>query len=137
MFKLVPNLTCWWPVKVMEPDPNKPGGYVEYDFEVEFIILNREDLKAADDARNDILKMADRDSSDEGLRRAQLALDEHDMKSFRRVLKNWRGVLDENDRPLPFDENAFLSAMKHDRIRTGINRAYQEAISQDKARLGN
>lgn len=137
MFKLVANLTCWWPVKIMEPDSDRPGKYIEREFEVEFQILDREETRRIDDLRVELLKTAEKDTSDEGLRKSQAELDAYDMKAFRRVLKNWRGIIDENDNPVPFTEEAFAAAMKHDRVRVGLNRAYQEAISQDKARLGN
>ncbi len=148
MFKLVSNLTCWWPVKVMEPDPDKPGKYIERQFEAEFIVLDREESQRIDDLRAELLKAFEKavERTEDGkapadveakLKAAQAELDAYDINAFRRVLKNWRGISDDGDQPFRFTEENFAIAMRHERIRVGLNRAYQEAISQDRARLGN
>lgn len=137
MFKLVSNLTCWWPVKVMEPDPDKPGKYIERQFEAEFTVLDREESKRIDDIRSEMLKVFESDLSEDGLKKGQAELDAYDVNAFRRVLKDWRGILDDTDQPFRFTEENFAIAMRHERIRVALNRSYQEAISQDRARLGN
>lgn len=137
MFKLVPNLTCWWPVKVSEPDPNKPGKFIEHTFEAELQILDRDESQKADEQRRAMLKQAADDPSDENLAKVEKLLEAHDQMAFRRVLRNWRGLIDENDQPIPFTDETFVAVMKHDRVRRALNVAYQEAITGDKARLGN
>ncbi|MGY5789052.1 hypothetical protein ACXHXM_01975 len=137
MFKLVKNLTCWWPVKVMEPDPDAPGKMIEYEFEIEFEIIDRDEAKSFDELREGVLATAEKDQSAANMKKVEKELDSINQASFRRVIKNWRGIVDEDRKPITFTEEAFAAAMKHDRIRVAINRAYQEAISQDKARLGN
>jgi hypothetical protein len=148
MFKLVSNLTCWWPVKVIEPDPDKLGKHIEHQFEAEFTVLDREDSQRIDELRAELLKGFEKavergedgkvpTDVEEKLKKAQAELDAYDVNAFRRVLKDWRGILDDDGQPFRFSEENFLIAMKHERIRVGLNRAYQEAISQDKARLKN
>lgn len=137
MFKLVDNLTAWWPVKVLQPDPDRPGKMKEFEFEIEFEIIDRDETRRMDEQRAELIKQAEADPSEATLRRVQGALEEADLASFRRVIRNWRGIVDEQDRPIAFTEESFLVAMKHNRIRAGINKAYQEAIGQDGARLGN
>ena len=137
MFKLVQNLTVWWPVKVIEPNPEKPGSFVEHSFEVELEILDRDYSKNRDAMRVELLKKAEADPSEENLKRVQGELDAFDTASFTRVVKNWRGVVDAKDEVIPFSNEAFAEALKLERIRVALNRAYQDAIDQDKARLGN
>ncbi|MGO6954162.1 hypothetical protein ACC740_05520 [Rhizobium ruizarguesonis] len=137
MFKLVHNLTVWWPVNVIEPDPDKPGSYVEHTFDVELEILDRDYATNRDKMRGELLKSAEKDPSEENLKHVQAELEEFDTASFTRVIKNWRGVVDEKEKVIAFTNETFAAALKLERIRIGLNRAYQEAISQDKARLGN
>jgi hypothetical protein len=137
MFKLVHKLTVWWPVNVIEPDPDKPGSYVEHTFDVELEILDRDYATNRDKMRGELLKSAEKDPSEENLKHVQAELEEFDTASFTRVIKNWRGVVDEKEKVIPFTNETFAAALKLERIRIGLNRAYQEAISQDKARLGN
>ncbi|MGO8079905.1 hypothetical protein [Rhizobium leguminosarum] len=137
MFKLVHNLTVWWPVNVIEPDPDKPGSYVEHTFDVELEILDRDYATNRDKMRGELLKSAEKNPSEENLKHVQAELEEFDTASFTRVIKNWRGVVDEKEKVIPFTNETFAAALKLERIRIGLNRAYQEAISQDKARLGN
>jgi hypothetical protein len=137
MFKLVHNLTVWWPVNVIEPDPDKPGSYVEHTFDVELEILDRDYATNRDKMRGELLKSAEKDPSEENLKHVQAELEEFDTASFTRVIKNWRGVVDEKEKVIPFTNETFAAALKLERIRIALNRAYQEAISQDKARLGN
>ncbi|TBB53397.1 hypothetical protein ELH44_06820 [Rhizobium ruizarguesonis] len=137
MFTLVHDLTVWWPVKVIEPDPEKPGSYVEQTFDVLLEILDRDYAKERDELRGELLKSAEKDSSEENLKHVQAELENFDTASFTRVIKDWRGVVDKDKKVIPFTNEIFAAALKLERIRIGINRAYQEAISQDKARLGN
>ena len=137
MFVFVSSLTCWWPVKVQEPDPEKPGQMTEYSFEIEFEILDRDETRRMEDERTALLKQVETDASEENLRKVQDELEARAVSSFRRVIRNWRGIVDEDKKPVPFSEATFAAAMRHNRIRTAINRAYQEAIGEDKARLGN
>ncbi|MBC7313600.1 MAG: hypothetical protein H5U11_13995, partial [Rhizobium sp.] len=135
MFKLVDSLTAWWPVKVLQPDPDKPGKMKEFEFEIEFEIIDRDETKRMDEQRAELIKQAEADPSEATLRRVQDALEEVNLASFRRVIRNWRGIVDEQDRPISFTEESFVVAMKHNRIRAGLNKAYQEASGQEGVRL--
>ncbi len=137
MFVFVPNLTCWWPVKVQQPDPDNAGQMTEFSFEIEFEILDRDESRALEDERTALLKKVETDASEENLRKVQDELDALAVASFRRVIRNWRGIVDEDKKQIPFSDVTFTLVMKHNRIRAAINRAYQEAIAEDKARLGN
>ncbi|MBW8283525.1 MAG: hypothetical protein K0M55_07980, partial [Rhizobium sp.] len=85
MFKLVDSLTAWWPVKVLQPDPDKPGKMKEFDFEIEFEIIDRDETKRMDEQRAELIKQAEADPSEATLRRVQDALEEVNLASFRRV----------------------------------------------------
>ncbi|MBW8323119.1 MAG: hypothetical protein K0M47_28340, partial [Rhizobium sp.] len=99
--------------------------------------IDRDETKRMDEQRAELIKQAEADPSEATLRRVQDALEEVNLASFRRVIRNWRGIVDEQDRPISFTEESFVVAMKHNRIRAGINKAYQEAIGQEGVRLGN
>lgn len=137
MFKVVPNLTFWWPVKVLEPDPDKPGKLAEATFEAEFKLLDRAEAKASAEARRQIMARFSPDLDEAALKALADELDAHDKAAVRRVLVNWREVVDGKGNPIPFEDQSFAALYDMDRVRAAFNRAYAEAISEDKARLGN
>ena len=137
MFKVVPNLTFWWPVKVLEPDPDKPGKLIEQAFEAEFKLLERSEAKASAEARRQIMARVSPDLDEETLKAIADELEAHDKAAVRRVLVDWREVVDGKGNPIPFDDQTFAALYNMDRVRAAFNRAYAEAISEDKARLGN
>lgn len=145
MFKLVKNLAVWWPVSVLEPDSDNAGQLKESQFEVELVIRGKDELKAYDDARLALVNQLP--NADDYLADAKTAstkasdiaaqIDAHDRKIFQMTFTNWRNVVDENDQPIAFSAEALDQALNYERVRAGLNRAYADAISQDKARLGN
>lgn len=137
MFKVVPNLTFWWPVKVLEPDPERPGKLVTQEFEAEFKLLDREEAKASAEKRRQIMARVSPDLDEETLKAIADELDAHDKAAVRRVLVDWRDVVDGKGQPIPFEDQTFNALYNMDRVRAALNRAYAEAISEDKARLGN
>ncbi|MFB2553338.1 hypothetical protein [Ensifer soli] len=137
MFVVVDTLTCWWPVKVLEPHPTRVGVVVEHEFEVEFEILDREENKVLQDMRAAILKEAAEIGGDDAIAQAERKLEEHDEEAFRRVLRNWRKIVDQNKAEIPFTLENLSRVLTRDHVRAAINRAYQDAISQDKARRKN
>lgn len=137
MFKLVRNLTFWWPVKVIEPDPFNPGKTIEYQFEAEFEILDRDEDKRVKAKRAELLARLSKDSSETNIAQVEAELEALDEGSFRRAIRNWRNIGDEDGNPLVFTEETFAAALKHDRVRAGLVKAYRDAVSQDGARLGN
>ena len=137
MFKLVKTLTAWWPVKVYEPDPEKPGTFVASEFEVEFEILDRDQVKKNQQERADLFAEYENETGDRRLAELQEKLDALQERDFLRVVRNWRGVVDDSDRPLLFSEQVFCAALKRNHVREAISAAYAEAIDTGKARLGN
>lgn len=137
MFKMVKTLTAWWPVKVYEPDPEKPGQFVEHSFEIEFEILDRDQVDEHARQRAAIFDDAEGEPSPERLREIERKLDERQTKEFQRCVRNWRGVLDDEGNVFPFTNENLLVALKRNNIREGILVAYREAVDTGKARLGN
>lgn len=82
MFKLVQNETAWWPVAWNGVAEN--GSIVENRIEVKFTILGRSEFKK--------LFMADTAEDD----------DDRDRAVAERIMQDWRGVADEDGKPLPF-----------------------------------
>ncbi|MVA17640.1 hypothetical protein GOZ94_01605 [Agrobacterium vitis] len=145
MFKLVPTLTAWWPVSVLEPDNDNPGTLKESTFDVELVIRGTDELKPYDDKRAELVKQlptaeefaADYKAASAKADEIRKQIEAHDQSMFHLMVSNWRGVIDANDQPLPFSADNLDMALGLDRIRVGLNRAYEEAVSNDKARLGN
>lgn len=150
MFKLVKNLAAWWPVSVLEPDPDQPGKLLEHSFEAQFIIRGKEEMKGHNERRQELTKQLmeaigragtatadEADAINAEIKQLTDRIEAHDRSMFHLMVANWRGVIGEDDQPIPFSAAALDGALDHDRIRVGLNRAYEEAISNDKARLGN
>lgn len=137
MFKMVKTLTTWWPVKVYEPNPEKPGTFSEFEFEIEFEIIDRDEAKKLDDEREAIFAEGAADTGPDKIRSTQEKLDALQVREFQRVTRNWRGIVDDDDKVFPFTNENLLVALKRQHIREGINVAYSEAIATGKARLGN
>ncbi|WP_026784213.1 phage tail assembly chaperone [Pleomorphomonas koreensis] len=137
MFKVVSNLTFWWPVKVLEPDPDRPGKLQEQEFEAEFRLIDRAETKASAEARRQIMARVSPDLDEATLKAVADELEAHDKAAVRRVLVGWRNVVDDKGNPIAFDEKTFAALYDMDRVRAAFNRAYGEAIAEDKARLGN
>ncbi|BCH63210.1 hypothetical protein RvVAT039_04260 [Agrobacterium vitis] len=145
MFKIVPTLTAWWPVSVLEPDNDNPGKLKEFTFEAEFVIRGKEQMKPHDDKRAELLKQlptaeefaANYQAASEKAEATKALIEAHDRNMFHLMITNWRGVFDADDQALSFSADNLNMALGFDRIRVGLNRAYEEAVSNDKARLGN
>ena len=137
MFKLVKTLTTWWPVKVYEPDPENPGTFVSFEFQAEFEILDREQVARNEAARAAVFAKFDGATGDDRLRDLQRELDDLQTAEFLRVMRNWRGVIDDDNQPLTFSEQALIAALNRNHVREGISVAYSEAIDTGKARQGN
>jgi len=137
MFKMVKTLTTWWPVTIFEPSADKPGTFEEFSFDIEFEIIDRDEQKANADARAAIFAEGVADTSEANLRLMQTKLDAQQLKEFQRVVRNWRGIVDDKEKSFPFTDKNLLEMMKRDHIREGINAAYSDAIATGKARLGN
>ncbi len=136
MFKVKKNLTCWWPVTVKEPDADKPGEIRESVFEVEFVIPGRAERKRLADEREALLK-AWREADDADAAAAigeQLeTFGEH---RYREAILNWRGI-EGDEGPLDYSLENLNLLLDSDYVRRALDAAYTEAVTLDKARLGN
>jgi hypothetical protein len=122
-FKLVDDLVFWWPVKVSIPDTTKPGQFVEQELEIEFEALSQNEAQELDKL------LLDADSVTARLDRENILL--------RRVCRDWRGVVGENDQPIGFSSDALNKALGFGWFRTGVYLAYASAMAGDQARLKN
>ncbi|MCK3776471.1 phage tail assembly chaperone [Ensifer sesbaniae] len=138
MFKLSPNLTFKWPVKVLEPSPNDPGKLVEYEFGAVLKLVDRDQAAENDRKRQDILARAAKERDPGKLRAIDEELREHARATTAEVVVGWdERLCDENGKPIPFSEANLRAILNYRRVEEAFARAYQEAISEDKARLGN
>lgn len=138
MFVLSETFTFSWPVNVLEPDPVNPGKLIEHTFTALFELLDRDEALANDRARVEIvLRLADEGDPGQLLQiREDLAA--HDRASILRVLRGWgEDLCDADQKSIPFNDKTVNAVLKHDRVHNALQRAYHEAISEDKARLGN
>lgn len=145
MFKLVKNLSTWWPVTVLEPDNDNPGTLVEKTFQAQFVVRSREETKALQEKRNALVRQLPTSSdylNDEAaaMKKAEdigALIEAHDREVFHLNITNWKDIEDENEQPIPFSVDALDMALNVDRVRIGFATAFGEIVSNDKARLGN
>lgn len=136
MFLFSENLTFWWPVKPIEPDPDQPGKFIEREFEVLFELPTPDEAEADRKARLELIEALTKPNlGDDDFKIAQNNLQASDDAMALRRIKDWRNIADKDGVALPFALFAKVFAYPH--IKTAIERAYVEAISEDKARLGN
>lgn len=136
-FKLSSELTFKWPVKVLEPDQGTPGKLIEREFTAHFAIIDPAQAKEADNQRVALFEQIKPDMSTKDLADVQALIDAHDFSSISQVLRGWHGIVDDDDKPIPFNSETLKMVYAHDRVKNALRRAYKEAISEDKARLGN
>lgn len=136
-FKLSSELTFKWPVKVLEPDPGTPGKLIEREFIALFAIIDPARAKETDKERAALFEQIKPDMDIKDLKAVQDLIEAHDFKALSDVLRGWEGIVGDDDLPIPFREDNFKMVYAHDRVKNALRRAYQEAISEDKARLGN
>lgn len=137
MFKLSHEVIFSWPVKVIEPDPSKAGRLLEHVFEATFAIVAPETNRARDDERKAILARMVGDTPIDELKAIEKELDEHDFSTLKTYLRGWSKIADDDGRPIPFNDDTLREVYAHARVKNALIRAYQEALSEDKARLGN
>ncbi|WP_429813542.1 hypothetical protein [Ensifer sp. B1-9] len=138
MFKLSPNLTFKWPVKVLEPSPTDPGKLVEYEFGAVLKLVDRDQAAASDRKRQEILARAAKERDPAKLRAIDEELREHARATTAEVIVGWdERLCDESGQPIPFNEANLRAILNYRRVEEAFARAYQEAVSEDGARLGN
>ncbi len=89
-FKLMRELVFKWPVKVMEPDPESPGQYVEKTFTAIMAIIDPEKVKASNEKRLQILSENAIEKDFAKLKKLQARLAKHDEEAMREVLRGWK-----------------------------------------------
>lgn len=136
-FKLSSELTFKWPVKVLEPDQGTPGKLIEREFTAHFAIIDPEQSKETDKQRVALFEQIKPDMDVKDLREVQALIDAHDFTALSQVMRGWHGIVDDDDKPIPFNSDNLKMVYAHDRVKNALRRAYQEAVSEDKARLGN
>ncbi|MCJ2874787.1 hypothetical protein JUM41_11125 [Rhizobium pusense] len=136
-FKLSSELTFKWPVKVLEPDQGTPGKLIEREFTAHFAIIDPEQSKETDKQRVALFEQIKPDMDVKDLWDVQALIDAHDFNALSQVMRGWHGIVDDGDEPIPFNSDNLKMVYAHDRVKNALRRAYQEAISEDKARLGN
>jgi len=145
MFKLVKDLTVWWPVSVLTPDEDNPGVLKEETFEAQLLIRSRDERKTYQQQRDALVEQLPK--SDDYLKDFAAAtakakeigaeIDAYDRSMFHLIIQNWRGIVGDNDEAIAFSPAMLDMALDRDGVIVGINEAFQQAISSDKARLGN
>lgn len=113
----------WWPVVVRVPDPDRAGQTV--DLKLEILLEPKDQDAAMEDTERlaGIVNIRERASAE----RAVLT----------DVCKDWRDVVDEDGKPVPFSTDALDAALQKSWFRIGLLRAYGESLSGEAARLGN
>lgn len=146
MFKVVKNLAVWWPVTVLEPDEDNPGTLIENEFQAQFVIRSRDQAKALQEERNTLIKqlpgsddyLKDYASASAKAEEVNAAIEAHDNKVFHLNVTNWKDVVaDDGKTRIAFSPDALDMVLNLDRVRLALVKAYDEAVSNDKARLGN
>ncbi|MDO6967022.1 hypothetical protein [Rhizobium alvei] len=134
MFVLKKEIKAWWPVKVSEPDETIPGHFADYEFEVLFRLLDRDEARAQNDARARLIEgdasVTSLSSANERMR----AIEQFDDDSFVGVISDWRGIQDERKAEVPFSEAILRQALKRPHIRKAIFDAYQAMASGEGLR---
>ncbi|HSI41762.1 MAG TPA: hypothetical protein VLA00_14560 [Xanthobacteraceae bacterium] len=124
MFVLAAAYSFLWPVTVETPDPAVPGAYLQQTFKVRFEPLSKEQGIALDEEFRALETLEERIAH------------EHDL--LFRTVRDWEDVVDPSTRePVPFTDENFRTAMRFPWFPTGLYRAYRDAMTGDKARLGN
>jgi len=114
-------LQHWWPVVVKAPSSATPGAIVEHRFEVLFETLEHDEAEKID---NEV--SAAEIAGDTSKRNVLL----------RRVVKGWKGVVDQKQQPIPFSTEVLDKVLQFTWNRIGFNRAWT-AYQNGDPRLGN
>lgn len=122
-FKLSKTHRYWWPVKVRMPDPDVAGEFIETELRLQFEPMPRDEALAEDDQmsrKGEVRDMVVREEA-----------------QFLRVIKNWDGVIDDEDEIVPFSPDKLRIALQQSWFRTAVSKALAESMHGEAARLGN
>lgn len=120
-FVLQDNYYFWWPVTVRIPDPEKAGKIIEQTFEALLCPETQGDAIAADEAVDTLATIRDRA--------------DYDRTRLSRIVRDWRGVVDDAGKSVPMTPATFDVALGHSWFRAALWTAYRDALSG--ARAGN
>lgn len=118
-FKITDTYRFWWPVTVRMPDQKNAGKIIEQKFEAYFEALSDERAKALDKAFNNLKTDEERQAH------------EHDV--LREVLKDWKGVVGEDDQKQPFTAELREVCINNTWFRAGVYEAYRQAMRAEAA----
>lgn len=114
MFKLVKDRTAWWPVTW--DGVNEDGEIIENRVEVKFLIIGRKEFKKLFmDAGSD----QDADQDDEAINR----------EVAQRIMKDWKGIGDENGEPLPFEPEWVEAWLDQSMVPVAVLNAYMRLMA--------
>ncbi len=122
-FRLVTEHLYWWPVEIKMPSATRSGAWDTHSFEAQFAAV------PASEARKIAGEIAALASAEERAEREHAVLIG--------AVRDWRNVVDDDDQPVPFSEDALRQAMELGWFRNGLYRAYFRSLVHDDARLGN
>jgi hypothetical protein len=136
LFVLRKNLTCRWPVAVIEPSADESGKTIESEFVIEFLIIDREQREANDKAREALIEDLQKESDGEALKVIREKLSAFAIDRYVEAIKGWSGI-EADGKPFEFSAAALQQLLANDYVRRAIDAAYNEAVTLDKARLKN
>lgn len=123
-FVATAEFTYWWPIKIKMPNPEKSGQWKTETFEMLFAAVS---VDEAERIAADIREL----KTDE-----EKAGHTHDQ--LLNACRDWRGVVDDDKKPVPFDRDLLLAMLKAAPwYRQGIYQSYGASLVSEGARTGN
>ncbi len=124
MYVLVDTVEFWWPVTAFVPDEKVPGKHAPSPFELRFQSIDLDDQQALTD---EIAALPEKEQ----------AARQHDL--LRRVIIDWRKVVDTDKQPVPFSAAMLHAAIQKSWFRLAAYTAWADAMSgrPSKASAGN
>lgn len=110
----------WWPVAVNIPHPDNPGEILRQDLEMLFEAEEQDAAVRRQEEYAALTTNADRVEAE------KLHLLE--------VCRNWRGVVDKDRSPVPFNEENLRRALQRSWFRIGVYAAQTESLNGKAAR---
>tara|TARA_R110000744_G_scaffold78295_17_gene154383 strand:+ start:1847 stop:2227 length:381 start_codon:yes stop_codon:yes gene_type:complete len=124
-FQLTKTYRYWWPVtvRIPHPDEDKAGKVIEQTFSMQFEPQDRDAVIADQVARNEMTDIT------------MIAKHEHD--ALKKACKDWKDVIGDDKKPVPFTNETFEAALQKTWFRDGVYKAFNESMTGSEARLGN
>ena len=122
-FVLAKSLRYWWPVTVRIPDPVNAGEFVAQKLRLQFEPAPLSEERAESEKARKL--------------KTPQEFEEWVAARYRRVIKDWDGVVDEAGNVVPVSPERLDAAMEFNWFRAGVKAAFDASISAEEARLGN